>query len=260
MIDTKKLKHSLGGVEILRSLANQGLRIFTFDDARKMAQQLDMNTSYVAEALSHLKHQGWIEGLKKGLYAFTQESGISESPHELEIAQALVPHSVISYWTAMRHYHMTEQFPQTTFSMAPTQSNLPRNTSQKRFRFIKAKKEYFFGITTVWVNQAKITITDPERTLLEGLRHPEYCGGFREVLSAFKNFIDKVDVNKLVDYSYQLEVTISKRLGWVLEHLHVESSVLERLEKIPMKGPRYLDPTGEPKGTYNRKWNLKENI
>lgn len=260
MIDTKKQKHSLSGIELLRSLANQGLRIFTFEDARKAAHQLEINTSYVAEALSHLKQHGWIKGLKKGIYVFTQESGISEPPHELEIAQVLVPRSVISYWTAMRHYHMTEQLPHTTFSMAPAQVNIPRTISSKRFCFIKAKKEYFFGITTVWVNQAKISITDPERTLLEGLRHPEYCGGFREVLSSFKSFSDKLDLNKLVDYACHLERAISKRLGWILEHLKVENSMLERLENVPMKGPRYLDPSGERKGKYNKKWKLLENI
>lgn len=260
MNDMQKQKHSLKGIEILRALANKGRHIFTLKEAQEAAHQIGISSTYVVEALSHLKHQGWIQGLKRGLYAFTQESGMSESPHEWEIAQALVPQSVISYWTAMRHYQMTEQLPHITFSMVPKDASIPRNVSDQRFCFVKAKQEHFFGISIEWINQAKIQITDPERTLLEGLRHPEYCGGFREVLAAFKASIDKLDMNKLTAYACRLEVVIPKRLGWILENLRTDITILDRLEQLPMKGHRKIDPSAPPKGKYNAKWQLQENI
>ena len=256
----KKHKHTIRGIEILRALATDGHHIFTLQEAVEEATRAGISQSYVVEALSLLKHDGWIEGLKRGLYAFTHGSGIFEPPHEFEIAQALVPNSAISYWTAMRHYQMTEQLPQTTFSMVPDTASLPRHSFDRRFCYVRTKRAHLFGITTVWINQIKIRMTDPERTLLAGLRHPEYCGGFREVLSAYKACFDRIEINRLIEYSIQLEAVISKRLGWILEQLGAGGSVLENLQKAPMKGPRKLDPTSTAHGKYNARWQLQENL
>lgn len=260
MINTKKQKHSLQGIELVRVLANQGYRVFTLHDAKKAAESIQMSSSYVIEALSLLKQQGWIEGIKKGVYAFSHESGISEPPHEFEIAQALVPESVISYWTAMRHYQMTEQLPRRTFNMVPQGAGVPKNVVSRRMCYIKVKRDYFFGIKTEWINQSKIQITDPERTLLEGLRHPEYCGGFQEVLSAFRIYFEKLDLNKIVEYACHLDAVTPKRLGWILEKLGVAPVILRRLEDLPIKGHRNLDPNSPSKGKYKAKWHLLENI
>ena len=256
----KKQKHTLKGVELLRDLANQGRHLFTLEEAHKAAARTGMKAPYVLEALSHLKHHGWIEGLKRGLYAFTPESGIAQPPHEYEIAEALVPGSTISYWTAMRFYEMTQQMPATIFCMVCKGTSTPRNQALRHITYVQVKKEYFFGTKTIWLNQARISITDPERTLLEGLRHPEYCGGFREVLSAYKDKMATLDLSKLIDYALQLEVAVAKRLGWILENQGTSPSVIEPLKKTPMKGPRKLDPTSQTIGTYNSNWQLQENI
>jgi predicted transcriptional regulator of viral defense system len=39
-----------------------------------------------------------------------------------------------------------------------------------------------FGNTKHWVTkQESVEISDLERTILDGLRHPEYCGGITDV-------------------------------------------------------------------------------
>ena len=106
-----KNKRTLAGLEILRILASSGLRIFTFEDAVSSAHAAGVSEKYVSEALTLLKKNSWIESLKKGVYAFTPESGLSTAPHEFEIAQALVFPSAISHWTAMHFHHLTQQTP-----------------------------------------------------------------------------------------------------------------------------------------------------
>jgi predicted transcriptional regulator of viral defense system len=56
------------------------------------------------------------------------------------------------------------------------------------------------------------------RTILDGLRHPEYCGGITDVAKGLWMRHDDVRVAKLIDYSHRLGVgSIYRRLGYLLD-------------------------------------------
>jgi predicted transcriptional regulator of viral defense system len=122
------------------------------------------------------------------------------------------------------------------------------------------KPERFFGTEKVWVGEARVTITDPERTLLDGLSMPQYCGDFAEVLHGFQVSGTGLNVERIIDYALKLDAATAKRLGWVLESQGVESTKLERLAALPVKGYRKLDPTGPRRGPYNQHWMIQENL
>lgn len=254
-------KKTLAGLEILRILASDGYRIFTHQDAVAAAIEAGVNEKYTSEALTHLKKNKWIERLKKGLYAFTPESGLSTPPHEFEIAQALVSPSAISHWTAMHFHNLTQQTPNIMYSIVPNNMSVSRKISKNEYRFIKVKPEYFFGYEKVWVEEAKIQITDIERTLLDGLRQPHCCGNFEEVLHAFKICVpDQLNIPKIVRYALRLEKVISKRLGYILQQLGVSLDKLEALLQVPSRGFKILNPSGPKKGPCNKTWMIVENI
>lgn len=46
----------------------------------------------------------------------------------------------------------------------------------------------------------------------------------------------------MINYSLQLNAVIVKRLGWMMEKVGVEDSILQQLEAIPIKGYRVLVP------------------
>jgi predicted transcriptional regulator of viral defense system len=120
------------------------------------------------------------------------------------------------------------------------------------YRFIQVKPERYFGTEKVWIGEVRVTITDPERTLLDGLSMPQYCGDFAEVLHAFEVRGEELDLNRIIDYALKLDAVTAKRLGWVLEQLGVEPVRLEMLVKLPIRGYRKLDPTGPRRGPCNR--------
>jgi predicted transcriptional regulator of viral defense system len=99
-----------------------------------------------------------------------------------------------------------------------------------------------------------------ERTLLDGLHSPQYCGDFQEVLYAFKMANENVNLDKLMDYSLLLDDAISKRLGWVLEVLGHNDTQLTKLLDRPINGYRKLDPSQPLSGPCNKKWKIYENI
>lgn len=268
-----KPTHTVLGIELIRKLASEGLRVFTAAQARQLAPTVGLSGGYFRQALHHLTNSGWLVRLRKGLYALSSTvPGVSPA-HEFEVAMALVHPAAISHWSAMHYHGLTEQAPRTVFVLTTRGSRVPRTESMKTrrdeggcrigdalYRFIQIEPKRFFGTEKLWVGDARVTITDPERTLLDGLMMPRYCGDFAEVLHAFEARGDRLDTKRIIDYALDLDAATAKRLGWVLEKQGVESSRLERLAQVPIKGYRTLDPTGPRKGPRNRRWMIQENL
>jgi len=269
----KKLVHTVSGVELLRRLAAEGDRLFTMERAREFAPAAGLSEGYLRQALHHLARSGWLVRLRKGLYALSSAvPGVSPA-HEFEIAMALVSPAAISHWSALHYHGLTEQAPRKVFVLTTTTASVPRvrSTTVKRtrngypvgdtvYQFVQVKPERYFGVEKVWIGEARVRITDPERTLLDGLSMPQYCGDFAEVLHAFKVRGDELDVKQIVEYACRLDGATAKRLGWVLESQGVDPAYLEPLAGLPIKGYRKLDPTGPRKGPCSRRWMIQENL
>ncbi len=254
-------KKTLVGLEMLRILASDGYRIFTSEEAMAAAASAGISEKYTPEALTLLKKNNWIESLRKGVYAFTPESGLFTPPHDFEIAQALVFPSAISHWTAMHFHGLTQQTPNIIYSITPKSTNIPRKIYSDVYRFIRVQPEYFFGFEKVWVEEAQIQITDVERTLLDGLRQPQYCGNFAELLHAFKiGMSSDLDIEKIIQYALKLEKVVSKRLGYILQQLGVSTDKLKPLLEVETTNLTPLDPTGSKRGPINKTWMIMENL
>ncbi len=185
---------------------------------------------------------------------------------------ALVHPAAISHWSALHYHGLTEQVPRRVFILTTTEATVPRIRKMSKHRpggypvggmvyqFVQVKPERYFGTQQVWIGEARVTITDPERTLLDGLSKPEYCGDLAEVLQAFDVRGDALDVNRIIEYALKLDVITAKRLGWVLEQQGNNPSLLDRLADLPIKGYQKLDPSGPRKGPCNRRWMVQENL
>ena len=273
MATSARPKQSLVGIELVRLLAYEGNRIFTTDRARELAPRIGLKDSYLGESLYHLRRNDWIISLRRGLYALSSTVPGITSAHEFEIAMALVDPAAISHWSALHYHELTEQVPRTVFVLTKTGTSVPRmrNAGSKRsnrgylvrdttYQFIQVRTKRFFGTQKVWVGDARVSMTDRERTLLDGLSMPQYCGGFAEVLHAFQVRLARLDIERITDYAVRLDTATAKRLGWVLERQGLDSSQVETLAALPIKGYRKLDPTGPGKGPCNDRWMVQENL
>ena len=273
MATSAKRKQSLVGIELVRLLAYEGDRIFTTDRARELAPRVGLKDTYVAESLYHLRRNNWIVSLRRGLYALSPTVPGVAAAHEFEIAMALVDPAMISHWSALHHHGLTEQVPRDVFVLTTKGTWIPRSRDGKKrqssgsyavgdttYRFVQVKRDRFFGAAKVWVGDARVSITDLERTLLDGLSMPQYCGDFAEVLHAFQVAIDRLSSERITEYATRLGVTTAKRLGWVLEAQGVGKSKLRTLASLPINGYRKLDPTGPRKGPCNSRWMVQENL
>ncbi len=269
----QKLKKTHVGVELIRRIAAEGDRIFSTERARELAPKVGLKDSYLGEALHHLHRNGWIVSLRRGLYALSASVPGVTPAHEYEIAMALARPAAISHWSALHYHGLTEQVSRKVFVLTTTDASIPRvrNKVSRRtgngypvgdttYQFVQVKTERYFGVEKVWIGEARVTITDPERTLLDGLSMPQYCGDFAEVLHAFEVRGEYLDVERIVQYASKLDTATAKRLGWVLQLQGIDPARLDPLLKLSIKGYRKLDPTGPRKGPCNRNWMIQENL
>ena len=273
MITRQKLKKTQVGVELIRGIAAEGDRVFSMERARELAPEVGLKESYLPEALYHLRRNGWIVSLRRGLYALSASVPGVTPAHEFEVAMALVSPAAISHWSALHHHGLTGQTPRKIFVLTRRDTSVPRVRGVKAkgasheypvgdtiYHFVQVKPERYFGTEMVWIQEARVTIPDPERALLDGLSMPQYCGDFAEVLHAFKVRGDELNVKQIVEYACRLDTATAKRLGWVLESQGVDPAYLEPLSGLAIKGYRNLDPTGPRKGPCNRRWMIQENL
>lgn len=131
------------------------------------------------------------------------------------------------------------------------------------FRFVRSKKRHFFGTMEHWIEkQEKVVVSDLERTIVDGLKEPDYCGGVVEVTKGLWMRRYDLDPKRLVDYALRLDVgAVIRRLGFLLELLRLESpDEISRLSRKLTDTYVLLDPGLPPDGRLQKRWRLRLNV
>ena len=131
------------------------------------------------------------------------------------------------------------------------------------FRFVFIKPEHYFGTVKHWATkQESVDISDLERTIIDGLRQPYYCGGVTEVAKGLWMRHEDMQPAKLVGYALRLGTgAVLRRLGYLLElYAIAPESELARLRDGLSETYARLDPMLPGEGTHLRRWRLQLNI
>jgi predicted transcriptional regulator of viral defense system len=131
------------------------------------------------------------------------------------------------------------------------------------FRFVRCRRSDVFGIVEQWVEkQERVSVSDVERTIVDGLKQPAYCGGVTEVAKAL--WIRRADVSarRLVDYALRLGVgAVIRRLGYLMETYGVGGpEQLKRLRGQLTSTFSLLDPVLPREGKHLSRWRLRLNV
>lgn len=229
---------------------------FTIEEARS-AFAKDLPPQF----LDRLQRKGWIRRIKRGRFAVIPlSSGETRAPqlHEFLIAMELVSPAAIAYWSALNHHGMTEQIPRTVF--VATNHHIQKSTRETlgiSFQIISVQPKKFFGIERDWINEQPFSITDKEKTIIDGLDLPKYVGGVGEIAKALAQSWNELNEEKLREYSIKIGNTAAgKRLGFLMEALGVGNP--ESLRKSLSFGAGFspLDPTLPKRGKHSRQWGL----
>ncbi len=172
--------------------------IFTKKEAQ---EKLGITTKQLNYYLEALLREEFLRRITRGIYVLSLEPGKASSPHEFLLGQLLVPNGAVAYWSALNYYGLTEQIPRTVFLQTPVKRGYRKLLilDGKRFKVVVVSPEKFFGISTVRLGRREVRITDPEKTLVDCLDKPKYCGGITEAVKALKNA--RLNYEKLLEYA-----------------------------------------------------------
>ena len=168
----------------------------------------------------------------------------------------------VSHASAMDLHGMVTQ-PQLVVYVTSPSAIRGRSILGSEFRFVRCKPEHLFGVVDHWVDKTERVVTsDLERTVIDGLKHPEYCGGFSEVAKGFWMRRRDVDVGRLVGYALRLDVgAVVRRLGFLLEVCGIDAPAdLERLRARLTATYHLLDPTLPAEGKRLARWRIRVNV
>ena len=241
-------------IEILKMIASKQ-NIFTFQDIKKICE---LDSNILKKILFRLEKKGWIERIEKGKYMIIPlEAKKGEyTLNEFVIGSMLVQPYCIAYWSALNYHGMTEQIPTTVFIQTTSRKKKQElEIFGVKYRIIRVKQNKFFGRKKEWFENVQINITDREKTIIDCLDKPQYCGGIIEVFKALKE--SELNYNKLVYYAKKTNNTgVMRRLGYLVDLL----SLNIKIPKIVTRNYLYLDPSMPHKGPKVSKWRLINNL
>ena len=249
---------------LFTALASLGRIVFSIEEAQKISGK---NYPATQQALLRLTKAGWLVSLGAGKYAIVLPSAGDEAvpaANRLVIARELigdVPY-YISHDSALEIHNMLTR-PITTVTISTPRRLKSRTVFNVPYRFITTRPKDMWGYTPVWTSaEDQVQVSDPERTILDGLARPDLCAGVSEVATGLLIRKDDLDWKKLAEYAQRLgSQAVVKRLGYLLDFYSLApSEILSRLQG--QIGPSYalLDPLLPKSGQFLSRWRLQLNI
>jgi len=240
-------------IKILDEVARK--KVFTIDEIVRVS---NVSKDVLKVILSRLEKKGWIERIEKGKYMVIP-LGAKKGEYTLNefvIGSLLVKPSVISYWSALSYYGLTEQIPAVIFIQTTSRKKKQElEIFGVRYKIVRIKERKFFGIDRVWIDEFQIYITDKEKTIIDCLDKPKYCGGVVEIVKALRN--NNFNFGKLSEYATKIGNSgVVRRLGYLSDILGLKID----LPEVKVRNYLLLDPTMPKGGRINSRWKLIINL
>ncbi|MDO9210919.1 MAG: transcriptional regulator [Deltaproteobacteria bacterium] len=249
---------------LVTTLYDKNRVIFRLKDIQKI---LALNNANARNFVRKLVGRGIVTRLKPGLFILVpfelgKEREYAGNP--LVLARELFngKNYYLSHGTAMEIHGMVTQ-PQFVIQVATPKKIRSIHIMGTEFRFIPCKSEWFFGLIHHWVTkQEMVTVSDLERTVIDGLRQPEHCGGVSEVAKGIWMRREALHVGRLIEYALKIDVgAVIRRLGYIMELYEIGSQtdrkiLLDHLTDTYVR----LDPVLPAEGKFFRRWRLQLNV
>ncbi|MCK4325890.1 transcriptional regulator [bacterium] len=249
---------------LVTTLYEQNKPVFRLKEVQKI---LHLDEASSRNFVRKLVNRGVVTRLKPGLFIlvpFEMGKECEYIGNPLIAAREIMGGKAyyLSHGTAMEIHGMVTQ-PQLVVYVTTLKPRRPVNTLGVEFRFIHSQKKLFFGLSDYWATkQEKVRVSDLERTIIGGLKHPEYCGGLTEVAKGLWIRHQDMNISRLIKYAVKSDVgAVIRRLGFLLELYKIGASKdCELLRPYLTETYVRLDPLLPSEGKFLRKWRLKLNV
>jgi len=242
--------------------------VFTLRELTERLRQSSSNNvkSVAYNLIKNRRRAGRLGVIKEGVYFIIRPgTTVSTAPvDEYLVASKLAPDTILAFHAALDVHGFSHSVFNTYYYFSKTYRRAVQFRSghyrsvKTPPKLVQAGKE-LFGTMKVERLGVKILTTDKERTLVEALEHPGYCGGFEETYRSLEK-IPYIQPETVLGYlGLRAQKNLFARVGFFLEqhreNLHVEESFLQQLERSKTSQPVYWGSRSKG-GILVKRWNL----
>lgn len=250
--------------QLLTALYESGQTTFTHADVESIT---GLPPASARSLIRHAVARGVVSRLQPGLFVLVppelgRATEFAGNPYIIARQLAAGAEYFISHASAMELHRMVTQ-PQFVVFTSTTKRLRKRTIHGTEFRFVLVGHEDVFGVTTHWISkQESVKISDIERTVIDGLHLPAYCGGITEVAKGLWMRRQDVKSVRLIDYAVRLGVgAVVRRLGYLLDFYQIAAPEgLDRLRSSLSATYAVLDPMLPAEGPHVSSWRLRLNV
>jgi predicted transcriptional regulator of viral defense system len=266
--DYETMKHKLISTQSSEILTHfHALGQEWFDSSEALAALPHSSPGAVNELLSDMVRRGLLLRLKQSLYCIIPYNQDPETfmPDWHLLAEPLSngTNHYIGYYSALQIHQLITQ-PSLKEQIVVAQQIKPSHLKIKdvHFQFIYHNEQHFFGSKKIWIDAYhKVWCSDLEKTLVDCAFKPEYAGGIVEVAKALALAKDRIDFDKLIDYTLQFNSqAVIKRLGFILETLNLDRGTIRLLQKLKTNSYVLLDTELPKSGKRLSRWSIQQNL
>lgn len=251
--------------ELLSYFNGQNRYCFDYSLAHKALP--NAKASALRELLSDMTKRGLLMRLKEGTYCIIPYEQDAETfmPDWHLIAGHLVNDAkhYIGYYSALQIHHLITQ-PSLKEQIVVSKQIRPSEITIKEipFQLIYHNEKHFFGAKKMWAdNFNQVLCSDLEKTFIDCLFKPDYAGGIVEVAKAIYASKDKIKYDTLLEYTKKFNSqAVIKRLGFILEILDINTSIIQELQQIKTASYVVLDTELPKIGKRISRWSIQQNL
>jgi len=232
-------------------------QVFTFKEARL---KLKINANSLSKMLHELQRSGYIMRIKKGLYATVPVEMVGQSftPNKYLVAAKMQKNSYLRYHTALELHGVAESLFSTVYISVPLQAR-PFQFQETTYSFVTNNES--FGLAKVMVDGISLSITDREKTIIDGIDRLKYVGGIEEYFKSVSSF-PSINTSRLLKYLQRLDKKVLyAKVGWLLFRMakqwSIEETLLKKIRNQISTRTFYLqEGDGNTEYRFNVEWNL----
>ena len=214
-----------------------------------VTETLGIDRREAAKLLSRWREQGWLRRIGHGLYV-PVPLDLAGSEQVVADPWVLVPtlfgQCYVGGWSAAHHWELTEQLFNETFVFTTRRVTLKHVTAQgAAFLLQNIKPKRLFGLKTLWRGSAKVSISDPARTLVDMIAAPKVGGGIDHVADCLSNYFGSktADRELLIRHAEQFDNgAVFKRLGFLADTRLHDKKLADECRARLTHGYAKLDP------------------
>ena len=191
---------------------------------QQAAEIWKLNPVQAAKRLAWFNKKGWLQRIRQGVYIPIPLNSLTADNVPAEpfvVASQVFTPCYIGGVNAANYWDLTEQLFRTVTVMTEKKvSNRKPIMAGTEYILHTLKPQYFYGLKTIWLENVKVKISDPTRTLVDMLMFPDFCGGLRFIVDVLENYFksEMKNVEQFIEYLKTASNGAAlKRLGFILE-------------------------------------------